>query len=76
MSTSLNGTLFDHPAPLACDSGEVSFDPSFSHFLYQYLLGFDMTRRDWCIGWSCPYCFIVIRDLSVMSLGVAYVAGL
>ena len=73
---SLNGAVFDDPAPLACDCDEASFNPSFSHILWQYLLGLYMTPRNWCIGWSLPCCWDVIRGLSVMYFGVVYVAGL
>ena len=33
VSTSLNGIVFDDPAPLASDSAEASFNPSFSNIL-------------------------------------------
>ena len=33
VSMLLNGTVFDDPAPLACDCDEASFNPSFSHIM-------------------------------------------
>ena len=34
-----------------------------------------MTPRNWCTGWSCSYCWNVIRGINVRSLGVTFVAG-